>query len=326
MYLEKAQVVVNKALRKVVGAYDRCHVAHLHFFCGLWRVEALAKFRRLMTVARWFARRTQNEAAIRAYELAHRHELPFYMETQEIIEQLGIQQAWNKALVTFKTIDSRMAAELEREGGGGGEGEDEGVRTLEREQLRRQKGERSKALALRDLKKVIHAKIDNWEATWNRSLFPEGLCVLPRHCFPSPYMNHPLANFAFLRLVDVFDPPDVVEKNGGRINACWLCGQEEGDNYSHVLFDCGHRDVVDVRNRHLAVLEYARLENFINAWTNRPGRKSLNGMARRNERLNTARTNPKKVASTLQLLRELYQLRKKERYRKLAQERGAPPQ
>src|SRR5690606_17432720 len=105
MYLEKAQVVVNKALRKVVGAYDRCHVAHLHFFCGLWRVEALAKFRRLMTVARWFARRTQNEVAIRAYELAHRHELPFYVETQESIEQLGIQQAWNKALVTFKTID-----------------------------------------------------------------------------------------------------------------------------------------------------------------------------------------------------------------------------
>lgn len=90
MFLEKAQVVVNKALRKVVGAYDRCHVALLHFFCGLWRVEALVKFRRLMTMARWFSRRSQNEAAIRAYEMAEQHQLPFFVETREMIEELGI--------------------------------------------------------------------------------------------------------------------------------------------------------------------------------------------------------------------------------------------
>ena len=80
------------------------------------------------------------------------------------------------------------------------------MRAWERERIRR-KGERNKALALRDLKKAIYQAIDHREAKWNRSLFPEGLCVLPRHCFPSPYLNHPLANFAFLRLVDVFDPP-----------------------------------------------------------------------------------------------------------------------
>lgn len=99
---------MNKALRKVVGAYDRCHVALLHFFCGLWRVEALVKFRRLMTMARWFSRRSQNEAAIRAYEMAEQHQLPFFVETREMIEELGIQLAWNKALDTFEKIDSRL--------------------------------------------------------------------------------------------------------------------------------------------------------------------------------------------------------------------------
>ena len=66
------------------------------------------KFRRLMTMARWFSRRSQNEAAIRAYEMAEQHQLPFFVETREMIEELGIQLAWNKALDTFEKIDSRL--------------------------------------------------------------------------------------------------------------------------------------------------------------------------------------------------------------------------
>ena len=160
----------------------------------------------------------------------------------------------------------------------------------------------------------FYRRIDEKEAEWNRNELPVQP-VLPKHVFPSPYVDHPLAHLAFLRLVDVLDPPDEVEKNNGRPLPCWVGGALEGGTFTHLLFECESRRVREVRELHLAQLEYTRMELFVNAWCNQSGRKSLGHKKRKQEELlSRAQTYPREVNLTLLLLKSMYRVRQEARY------------
>lgn len=301
-YIEKCQVLMNKALRKVLNAYARTHRTQLHFFTGSWRMGAHVKYRRLMALARWHAFPEHNGMAMQALEFAKNHQLPFHLENEALIQELGLPEDWKKF------IESLEEANREQQ--------------QERDPLRAWKLKKG---ALTTWKRATRTKIDEIEASWNRSDIPIEF-VIKKRCLPSPYLEHPLANFGFLRLVDIFDPPDVVARQGGVVRPCYLCGAEGGDRFSHLLNGCGNIEVTKLRQLYSRYMGYVQhLETFAQAWRWRKGCGGSEGLAAKAsdvELVKELEVNPLKVDNVLKLLKKMYNLRKRARYEAMRRERA----
>ncbi len=273
---EREQVMVNRALRVVVGAYGRTHVSYLHFYCGMWRVSALACFRRFVAVASWHVF-PESAMALKAFQLAVQEKLDFFMFFRDDLRVYRLSEAW--------AAFSEKAASPEQ---------------------------KERRAALRTWKAQVRASIGESESAWNRAQL-KAPCNLPQVVHPHPCLDHPLSNFGFMLLSDAFDPPDkqtADEKTG----PCHLCGEEDGDRFSHLLFSCSAESVVVVREMYRVVLPMARLETFVNlvaplaAKTARTGGRPQRGAATEGVAIV-----PKKKTELLKLLRAMYKLRKRAR-------------
>lgn len=241
---------------------------------------------------RWLAYPEHNTMAVEAMKFAEINNLPFHEENMEIIDELSLRPIWLETLDKFRESD------------------DEATTTTTRRKARTE--------ALASWKRAVRAVIDDMEAEWNRTQLPSP-CILPRRCHPSPYLKHPLANFAFLRLVDVLDPPDQVEAysgGSGETRPCYLCGQPNGDRFSHLLENCNDKTIAQIKTENKAAQEPAQLDRIINAWAykQKANMGGLRKLAEREELVKSSEVNPRKVDSTLRFLKRIYNVRKQARY------------
>ena len=110
MFVDKVQVTINRALRQILNAYNRCHVSYLHFFTGLWRAEAMIKFKRIMALARWYARSEENRSTIRALETAEKAKLRYHQDTMRILAEYHVQREWDELRKEFNKLDEETAS------------------------------------------------------------------------------------------------------------------------------------------------------------------------------------------------------------------------
>ena len=169
------------------------------------------------------------------------------------------------------------------------------------------KKKKAAQVAVKTWKKLVHNKIDRSEALWNRSELL-AKCYLPLECRRHPCLTVSGSNFSFMMVSDIFDPPDVVEKElGGKIRPCYLCGEKEKDRFSHLCLECQDKNVVAIRDMFTVILEFCRMENFLNLTLKERKKDS------KEEEEAGVQITRKKLKALVEYLRRLYKLRKKKR-------------
>jgi hypothetical protein len=225
---EEPQKLLNKALRVILSAYQRTHRSYMHFFTGMWRIQAYASYRMLSMVARWHCPTEGSRIPREAFQMAMKEGLPFYLRFTQVLSQFKLEGEWEyfrQRLLGCHPSDMKRVT--------------------------------------KEWKRKASKVIDEEEARWNRSeLIFE--CKLPLRTTPHPCMYSPLANFGFMVLADHFAPPDVVEAQEGILAPCSICGEKEGDRYSHLLWECDDEEVSKLREMNTVVHEFAKAEVFVN--------------------------------------------------------------
>lgn len=89
------QIYQNKALRMIIGSFDRAHIVDLHRYCGIWRLEAFSSYRRLIAVAKWVSLSEEMFPVRKALEIASSENLRWWSEIQEVIKMIGVSEEWN---------------------------------------------------------------------------------------------------------------------------------------------------------------------------------------------------------------------------------------
>ncbi len=270
----KTQVLINRALRVIVGGYDRSKVSHLHFFTGMWRVQAIADYRRLCTVAKWHKSSEANRTAFDAFELTKKERLPFYERYMTTVAKYNLVNDWEELLYHLSSSPS----------------------------LGQQNA------YVKEWKEFVKARIGLKEGEWNRSELPVA-CKLTVASTAHPCMSSPLAHFGFMMLADAFDPPDVLERRGGKASACYLCGEEDKDRFSHLLFECEEEEVVRERKMNVVCQKFVKITTFVHLAMEAEEKKRQ----RKEEESGIVVISPKKLRALMTYLKNIYKIRKKAR-------------
>jgi endonuclease/exonuclease/phosphatase family metal-dependent hydrolase len=202
-------VLLNNAIREVLGAYKRAHRVDLYRFVGLWRLPSIAMLRAISFFLKSAAlpssypvRKALHEAKVRALPYWH------WLHDAMCEHDLGDPFA--------KIVDVLLTA------------------TDEELQRNRVKYE----VYIKDLLSDLWRALDLAEAAWCGSL------ELPLR--PNALLDSPHANIGFLFTCDSFNPKDVVESQGEK--PCRLCGALQGDTPRHLLAACLHGQVLAITN------------------------------------------------------------------------------
>ena len=81
---------MNRAMKKILGAYERTHTTSIHYFCNQWRVEAMVSYRRLIAVMKWLL--NGPDSVKNAIKLCVKESLIWWEATERILIHYGLLQ------------------------------------------------------------------------------------------------------------------------------------------------------------------------------------------------------------------------------------------
>ena len=205
-----AQVAVNSVLRVAFRAYRRTPRRILLYLTGIWRVETLARMRRLQALVRWCLPSYQSPEPAAAISLAKEHNLRWWREAKLDLTALRLRGEYSKVLDEIGTLRSLTPDEAD---------------------------ERSTALMMH-WTRLLKDRLDPRELKWQYQVWPHLKPPKQRTTAMHPVCRAVHGAAALYLFVPSMAPMDVYERRGSVNPPCFLCGEDNGDHMQHMACRC----------------------------------------------------------------------------------------